>query len=164
MSKPSGNRVLHFMGFGGKRAEDEPPKDGETNDATTEANDEEEEDDEEEEGSEEERREARTRNALRAAGHRRGVAAERDRIASAMNGIPPEKAELALHLALNSDMSADQIRAATAKGASASRASAFAAAMTQHRPPIGAGGESTPQKETAASRMQGMLRRQGIVK
>jgi hypothetical protein len=103
---------------------DEPDEDDEPED----------EDDDDDETDETKRKSkaaaARARNALRRAGHRRGVKAERARLAAVMNGLEPGKVELALHLALNTNLPVDQI-AATLKAAPAGKSGGLAAAMAR---------------------------------
>src|SRR6266851_3531252 len=89
---------------------------GASNSGDDNADEDEDEEDEDEEDEEDEKakKAVRVRNALRAAGHRRGIAAERGRLATIMNGLDPDKAEMAVTLALDpktADVPADQIRA-----------------------------------------------------
>ena len=127
---------------------DDAESDGKGKGAKAAVDEDEEEEDEEEEGDEDNRKAVRQRNALRAAGHRRGAAAERARVASIMNGVDPAQAELALSLALNSDMSAEQV-SKTLKAAPAAAAGRTPFAATMDRitaalpaPGFGAGASS----------------------
>lgn len=163
------NRTLAFLGFGKKKAEttEESEEDRKAREArereAAEASDEDDddevaEDDEDEAKAEtdDDKQAVRGRNALRAAGHRRGASAERGRIASALNGVDPAKAELALHLSLNSDMTPEQIKATVAKAPAGQKASAFSRAMEHHRPSVGAG-PSGGKAPTLAERMKAAL-------
>jgi hypothetical protein len=92
------------------------PAEGASNPGDDNADEEEDEEDEDEEAEEdkEAKKAVRVRNALRAAGHRRGIAAERGRLATIFNGLDPDKAAMAVTLALDpktADVPADQIRA-----------------------------------------------------
>lgn len=125
--------------------------------------DEEDEDDEEETGSEEERQAIRRRNALRAAGHRRGQAAERARLAATFNDLDPGRVELALHLALNTDLPAEQLRGAVDKAPAPAARTAFAAAMDQvsRRDQPGFGAAGGAPKLTLSGRMAELLKTRG---
>lgn len=170
------NRTLAFLGLGKKKSE----KAEETEDeraarektekdaaaaAEASAADEEDEDeeDEDEDGAEgDDRKAIRTRNALRGAGHRRGVTAERVRIGAIMNGVEPARADMALHLALNTDLPAAQARAAVDKAPKGGGSrTPFATAMEHFKPPVGAGGgERQGAPPTLASRMAETLKAQ----
>jgi hypothetical protein len=109
---------------------------GASNSGDDNADEDEEDEDEEDEEDEKAKKAVRVRNALRAAGHRRGIAAERGRLATIMNGLDPDKAEMAVTLALDpktADVPADQIRAlvdaAPAPQASSGDRSAFGKVM-----------------------------------
>jgi len=107
------------------------------------------------------RKAVRQRNALRGAGHRRGAAAERERIAGIMSGLDPARAEMALHLALNSEMAADKIKAFLDKAPAGSpAASAFERMMTRfhtEQPLPGAGGGDTARGPSLAGRMAELI-------
>ncbi len=172
------NRTLAFLGFG-KKPKAKAGEEGETEEereareqaereASTQAKSADDDDDEDadEDDEDEDKVEAaddkkavRKRNGLRAAGHRRGVSAERARLATIMNGVTPAQAEMALHLALNTDLPADQARAAVDKSPQATGGSSFTRAMEQHRPPVGAGGGGGPPAKTSlADRMRTALK------
>lgn len=180
------NRTLAFLGLGKKKTTEQTAEaaaalDAEARriakggegavEATTSDDDEEDEDEEDDEeddeGSEDDRKAVRTRNALRAAGHRRGIAAERGRIAAAFNALDPGKVEMALHLALNTDLSADQLRAAIDKSPSAAAgkrtpfAAAMAAATPAAQPAFGADGRGA--KPTLTGNMAALLKDRGLV-
>jgi hypothetical protein len=160
-----------------KAADDETRKTkkrgkGETDsDDEREDDEEEDEDDEDEEDGKEEdgRKAVRVRNALRAAGHRRGVAAERGRLATIFNGLDPEKAAMGVQLALDDRTAAlpgDQVRAmldATAAPAPADR-TAFGQVMDRVAailpgPTFAAGENGGGGKQpTLASQMAKMLK------
>src|SRR5215211_6128440 len=121
MSKP--NRTLAFLGFG--RAK--PAKAGDTEEtkpADAAIVDQDEEDEEEEERENDDDREAAV-----AAARAEAVAAERTRIGAILSGVEPAQAELAVHLSLNTDMSADQAKAALGKAGKGGARTAFADAM-----------------------------------
>ena len=121
----------------------------------------EEDEDEEDEEDEKAKKAVRVRNALRAAGHRRGIAAERSRLATIFNGLDPDKAAMAVTLALEpktADVPADQIRAlvdaAPAPQAAAGDRSAFGKVMDRISavvPGPGFGGGDTQGKGPSLS-------------
>jgi hypothetical protein len=158
MSKP--NRTLAFLGFG--RAK--PAKAGDTEEtkpadaAVVDQND------EEEEGEEEDEREQESdddREVAVAAARAEAVAAERARIGAILSGVEPAQAELAVHLALNTDMSADQAKAALGKAGKGGARTAFADAMarTSAAPAPAFGGGKEAAKPSLAGRMAKLLER-----
>jgi hypothetical protein len=117
-----------FLGLGPRRSaaeqrelaragDDEARRNKKTRDSSDdEQTDEERQEDEEDddEDSEDEREAKRRRNALRAAGHRRGVAAEQSRMATIFNGLDPDRCAVAVQLALDArtaGLPGEQIRA-----------------------------------------------------
>jgi ABC-type Zn2+ transport system substrate-binding protein/surface adhesin len=132
--------------------------------------DEDDEDEDEDEGDDEDGRKAiRQRNALRAAGHRRGVAAEQSRLATIFNDLDPGKVEMALHLALGPATAAapaELIRAQLDKmPAAAGARTPFAGAMDQiarslEQPGFGAD-RSAGGKPSLSGRMAETLKSMG---
>lgn len=167
MAKP--NRTLAFLGFGSRksrRAEEEKTKPAEGAGATSDDDDEEEE--EEENGDDREAGagdEGAEQAAAVAAARTEAVAAERTRIGAILSGVDPAQAELAVHLALNTDMTAEQARAALGKAGKGGGRTPFAAAMASAaaapQPGFGAGpgGKAAP---SLADRMAGTLKQRGL--
>lgn len=168
MAKP--NRTLAFLGFGSRksrRAEEEKTKPAEGAAATSDDDDEE---DEEEEGSGDDREagagdEGAEQAAAVAAARAAAIAAERTRIGAILSGVDPAQAELAVHLALNTDMTAEQARAALGKAGKGGGRTPFAAAMASAaaapQPGFGAGpgGKAAP---SLADRMATTLKQRGL--
>jgi hypothetical protein len=168
------NRTLAFLGFGGKKKAGEEGETDEEREAREQAEREktakaaddgddgedpdEEDEDEAKAESDEEKKAVRQRNALRAAGHRRGVSAAHVRVAAIVNGVAPAQAEMAMHLALNTDLTADQARATIAKAPKAGGGSSFARAMEHYKPAVGAGGGRDGKSPSLASRMAESLK------
>lgn len=160
--------TLSFLGFGGKKAEDTKADDDATRRAQAEqaakTDDEDEEDEDGEEGESEDDREARVaRNALRAAGERRGRRVERERITAIMNGVAPAKAEFALHLALGTDLTADQAKAAIDKAPKGAGADFIAAMSTTQTPTPDFGGAPQGRGPNIVEMMKGDLKRRGLI-
>ncbi len=131
------SRTIAFLGLGkpaGKKEETEEEKKSrlakEVKDREDDDDDEDEDEDDDEDDEDETKAEGddakkavRQRNALRAAGHRRGYAAANTRFAAIFNGLEPGKVEMALHMALSpatGKAPAEQIRALVDKSPSAS--------------------------------------------
>ena len=158
MSKP--NRTLAFLGFG--RAK--PAKAGDTEETKPADAAVVDQDDEEEEEEEEEREQESDddREAAVAAARAEAVAAERARIGAILSGVEPAQAELAVHLALNTDMSAEQAKAALGKAGKGGARTAFADAMARTSaapaPAFGGGGKEAA-KPSLAGRMAKLLER-----
>ncbi len=174
MSK--GNRTLAFLGFGGKtkaetETEDEKAarlaaeKKAKQKEDGDDADEDDEEDDDEKDDADAKAAKA-SRNALRAAGHRRGAAAERLRIGAILNGVDPAKAELALHFALNTDMSPDAAKASLAKAPAGASRTPFADAMArQPGADVPAGAERAPAGKgvSLSGRMAADLTKRGLL-
>jgi hypothetical protein len=170
MSK--GNRTLAFLGFGGKSKAENDQESEETarkNKArqNQDGDDADEDDDDEDEGDDDAKATARSNNRLRAAGERRGIAAERVRIGAILNGTDPAKAELALHFALNTDMTPAEAKASLDKAPAGASRTPFADAMARQPgrdlPP---GGDRAPGAKgpTLADRMSADLKKRGLLK
>lgn len=159
MSKP--NRTLAFLGFGKAKPAKAGNAEGEGGKPAGEAAADP--DDEEEEDEEEDRQEGDDREAALAAARAEAVAAERTRIGAILSGVAPAQAELAVHLALNTDMTAEQASAALAKAGKGGGRTAFADAMARvsatPTPAFGGGGKDG-SKPSLAGRMAETLKRQ----
>lgn len=155
MSKP--NRTLAFLGFGkakpAKAGEAEGAQGKPASEAAVDPDDEEEEEEREENGDE--------REAALAAAHAEAVATERQRIGAILSGVEPGQAELALHLALNTDMTDEQAKAALGKAGKGGGRTAFVEAMARvsAAPAPAFGGGQDAAKPSLAGRMAGLLKR-----
>lgn len=105
-SETEEERTARLQAEARKKADEEARARAESGDDDGEDEDDEEDEDEEDGDTDEERRAKRARNALRGAGHRRGVHAERERIFAIVNGVGAERVTSALQVAFNTNMAA----------------------------------------------------------
>jgi hypothetical protein len=170
------SRTLTFIGLGKPAAAEETEEEkkkrlakeaAERGDEDEDEDDEDEDDDEDDEDetkaeSDDARKAVRQRNALRAAGHRRGVAAERARLAAITNDLAPGKVEMALHLAINTSQSAAEARATLDKmPAAAAAATPFMATMDRINdlvPQPGPGGSADAKGPSLSANMAKLLK------
>jgi hypothetical protein len=153
--------ALNFLGFGSRKAatEDEeedkkpvaeadPPEDDDDDEPEPEAEADPPEDDDDDKPEPE---------------AKAAVAADRRRIGAIVTAAGPGRIEAALHLALNSDMSAGDASKLLAALPAAAKGSPLATAMAGRSPRVGAGsGAAAGKGKSLADTMQAQLRERGL--
>lgn len=100
----AGDRVARAAAGGKNGKKAKPGEGGDTADDDDDDEEDEEDEDEDDAENDDDRKAVHRRNALRAAGHRRGVAAEQSRLAVIFNGLDPDRAASAVTVALDPNM------------------------------------------------------------